>query len=334
MIVTMKRLAILLLCPLIVIPTLPIRVYAYDDYEWRRVDSQNPEVQRIIREVCVFPLEDNLMRNLRILFYTMGWRFRYDYTLDHAWQPIPEILRQKKGVCCDFARLYYSLLRGIGWPEHRIRIVCGPIYNLFDDYIGDWHAWVEIKSPSPTGTALALAANQSILGLEGEQFVMGFNDTMVTLPEITEERIRETQSLGWFTRDGWIPIDPTASVCSYGGLLWGIPFLADLYLTFGYGMFLLAGWRVHFDEIYIYDSYPSGPDRENPMWDELTISLEPNESFNVSYLHSVELYKIPTAINGSVSSTAPIDFEIKGPRMQSVDLASSVTNYPFRVELG
>jgi len=318
------KFAVVLLAGLCVLSMRPTATYGYDDYEWYWVDSQNPEVQRMIREVCVFPLEDNLMLNLRILFYALGRSFRYDYTFEHAWQSVPEMFRQRKGVCCDFARLYYSLLRGIGWPEHCIQIVYGPIYNLFDDYIGARHAWVEIKIPSPSGTILALSANQSIVTLEGQQFVMGFNDTMVTLPEITEERIREVQTLGFFTRDGWIPIDPTASVCTYGLF----PFLADLYLVFGYGAFLLSGWRVHFDEIY---PYYANADRENPSWHNLAVTLEPQESFNVSYLHSVELYQLTRRIWSAVNSTLPINFETRNPRMQVVDAASDVTSYPFSV---
>lgn len=320
-----KSLVALLLVALIVLPMLPMATYGYDDYEWYWVDSQNPEVQRMIREVCVFPLEDNLMLNLRILFYALGRSFRYDYTKEHAWQSIPEMFRQKKGVCCDFARLYYSLLRGIGWPEHCIQIVYGPIYNLLGNYMGAWHAWVEIKTPSPSGTVLSLSANESIVTLEGEQLVMGFNDTMVTLPEITEERIREVQNLGFFTRDGWIPIDPTASVCTYGLF----PFLADLFLVFGYGMFFLNGWTVHFDEIY---PYYANADRGNPSWDNLTVTLEPQESFNVSYLHSVELYQLTLRLTSAVNSTLPIDFEIRNPKMQVIDSASTVTSYAIDVQ--
>jgi len=318
------KFAVGLLVALFVLSMLPTATYGYDDYERYWVDSQNPEVQQMIREVCVFPLEDNLMLNLRILFYALGRSFRYDYTREHAWQSIPEMFRQRKGVCCDFARLYYSLLRGIGWPEHCIQIVDGPIYNLFDNYIGAWHAWVEIKIPSPSGTILALSANQSIVTLKGQQLVMGFNDTMVTLPKITEERIREVQTQGFFTRDGWIPIDPTASVCTFGLF----PFLADLYLVFGYGAFLLSGWRVHFNEIY---PYYADADRENPSWQDYTVTLEPQESFNVSYLHSVELYQLTRRIRSAVNSTLPIDFSIRNPRMQVVDAASHVTSYPFSV---
>jgi len=313
-----------LLIGLFVLAMLPTATYGYDDYEWYWVDSQNPEVQRMIREVCVFPLEDNLMLNLRILFYALGRSFRYDYTFEHAWQSIPEMFRQRKGVCCDFARLYYSLLRGIGWPEHCIQIVYGPIYNLFDNYIGDLHAWVEIKIPSPSGTILALSANQSIVTLKGERLVMGFNDTMVTLPEITEERIREVQTLGFFTRDGWIPIDPTASVCTFGLF----PFLVDLFLVFGYGAFILNGCSVHFNEIY---PYYANADRENPSWQDYTFTLEPQESFNVTYLHSVGLYQLTRRIWSAVNSTLPIDFGIRNPRMQVVDAVSHVTSYPFSI---
>src|SRR3990170_561856 len=95
----------------------------FSDYESWYVDPQNPEVQRIIQRVCVFPLESNLMYNARSLYIALSRRFAYDYSFVHAWQTIPEMLRQNKGVCCDFARLYYSLLRGIGWPEDRIQIV-------------------------------------------------------------------------------------------------------------------------------------------------------------------------------------------------------------------
>jgi len=320
--VTLKiKFAAWLLVALFVLSMLPTATYCHDDYERYRVDSQNPEVQRMIREVCVFPLEYNLMLNVRILFYALGRSFRYDYTFEHAWQSIPEMFRQRKGVCCDFARLYYSLLRGIGWPAHRIQIVAAPTYDIFGNPTGKGHAWVEIKSPSPTGTPLALSASQSLETLEGEQFVMGSNDTLVTLHEFTEARIQEIQTLGFFTRDGWIPIDPTWGPCTYGL----IPFLPDLFLVFGYGMFL---GQVHLDEVELYYA---NADRENPSWDNLTVTLEPEESFNVSYLHRIELYQLTRRIWSTVNSTLPIDFEIRNPRMQVVDAASQVTSYPFSV---
>lgn len=308
-----------LLVALFVLSMLPAATYGYDDYELYWVDSQNPEVQRVIREVCVFPLEDNLMLNLRILFYALGRSFVYDKA--NAWQRIPQLFRQRTGVCCDFARLYYSLLRGIGWPAHRIQVVSGGIYNPISGELIDGHAWVEIKSPSPSGTPLALSADQSIQTLEGEELVMKCNNTMVTLPEFTEENIHEIQSLGFFTRDGWIPIDPTVSVKTYGL----VPFLVDLFLVFGYGMFF---GMVHLDDVYPH--YPNA-DRENPGWDNLTVTLEPKESFNVSYLHSVELYQLTLRIRSAVNSTLPIDFEVRNARMQVVDAASQVTSYPFSV---
>lgn len=123
------KFAVGLLAGLFVLSMLPTATYGYDDYEWYWVDSQNPEVQRMIREASKFPLEDNLIYDLRLLYYALSFRFSYDYTFEHAWQTIPEMLRQNKGVCCDFARLYYSLLRGMGWPAHRIQIVHGPVYD-------------------------------------------------------------------------------------------------------------------------------------------------------------------------------------------------------------
>lgn len=310
-----------------VLSMLPIATYGYDDYESWYVDPQNPEVQRMIREICVFPLEDNLMLNLRILFYALGRHFVYDKA--NAWQPIPQLFRQRTGVCCDFARLYYSLLRGIGWPEHRIEIVYGPVYNALTGTFISNHAWIEIKSPSPSGTSLALSANQSIITLEGEGFEMGFNDTMVTLPQITGGRIQEVRSLGWGTRDGWIPIDPTASVCTRGLF----PFLIDLYLVFGYYAFYLAGYTVHFDEVYSYYSWP-GARRENPAWENLTITLQPAKSFNVSYLHYIELYQQRSFITSSINSTLPIDLQVRNPKMQVIDAAFGVTTYAINVDLG
>lgn len=322
-------LVVFILSPLI----FPAHVCAYDDYESWYVDPQNPEVQRIIRQVCRFPLENNLIFNARALFYALGWRFTYCHIcLDnysdpdcHAWQTIPEMVRQDKGVCCDFARLYYSLLRGIGWPAHRIEIVWGPLYNPLTGNFIDNHAWVEIKTPSPSGTTLALSANQSISTLEGEQFVMGFNDTLATWPRFTKARIQEIQSLGFFTRDGWIPIDPTVAV-EYP---W-FPFLFDLYLTFGYGMFL---GMVHLNEVKpYYGPWGVNPRRENPAWDNFTISLEPQESFNVSYLHDIEHLRVRTHISGAVNSTLPIDFAIRNPKMELIDTASDVTTYSFYVD--
>ena len=326
----------MLLGILIGLPILAVPVYGYDDYAGRKVDSQNPEVQRMIREVAYFPLENYLFRNLRQLYVDLSRRFRYDYSFNSgvsAWITISQMFRQRKGVCCDFARLYYSLLRGMGWPAHRIRIVYGPVYDLLDNYIGSWHAWVEIQTPSPEGTSLESFANQAMETLEGEQVTMGFNTTFVTLPAITQERIQQVRTLGWGTRDGWIPIDPTMGVCNYEIPLIGwliVPWLPDLFLTFGYHTFLLAGCKIHLNEVY---PYYSNADRKNPIWDIYTVTLQPQEYFNVSYLHSVELHTVRHTISSSVNSTLPIDFEARNPRMQVIDATSNVMTYSFTVWL-
>ena len=320
-----------LLVALFVLSMLPTASYAYDNYEEWYVDPQNPEVQRIIRDLCKFPLEDNLWANLRILYVSLGMSMFYDYTFEHAWQTIPEMLRQGKGVCCDFARLYYSFLRGIGWPKDRVEVVYGPVYNLLGNYIS-YHAWVEIKAPSPSGTALVLSANQSIQLLEGEQFTMGFNNTAINVT-ITNERIDAVRTLGWGSRDGWIPIDPTVVAC-YGRL--ASPFL-DLFLTFGYHVFLLNGFRVHYNEIWpYYGPYGYCPRRENLGWESLTVTLQPQQSFNISYLHGVENY-LTSYVTSSFNSTLPVDFKIEKPiskDLEIIDEAFNVNTYSFNVTFG
>jgi len=326
-----------LLCVSIFLPIIAVPTYGYDDYEEWYVDPQNPEVQKMIRDYCAFPLEANLMYNARSLFMALSARFCYDYTFVHAWQTIPEILRQRKGVCCDFARLYYSLLRGIGWPEHRIQLVWGPVYDLLGNFI-NYHAWVEIKAPSPYGTSLSFSANESIETLKGEQLVMGFNNTFATSPVITEERIQEVRTLGWGERDGWIPLDPTVGVGIYqipliGWLL--VPFFWGLFLTFGYHVYLLGFWNIPLNEVEPY--YGPGaynPRRENPTWESFTVTVQPYQSFNISYLHDVELYTLRPNIVGSVNSTAPIDFQASNPRLQVIDAASGVTSHDVYVYLG
>jgi len=332
------------------LPTVVVPARGYDDYEEWYVDSQNPEVQRMIRDFCTFPLENNLMHNAYKLFIALSSHFYYDHTFVHAWQTIPEIFREKKGVCCDFARLYYSLLRGIGWPKHRIQIVHGPVYDIFGNPILDpirglpvYHAWVEIKTPSPYGTPLYLSANESIETLKGEQLVMGLNNTVVTSPVITDERIQEVRTLGWGERDGWIPIDPTMGVSCQEMPVFGwvfVPIVWGSFLTFGYNTFLLGLMTIHLDEVYPYygpwysPPYGDKPRRENPAWESFTVTVQPYQSFNISYVHDVELNTIRGNIVGSVNSTVPIDFQARNPRLQIIDTASGVTSHDVYVLLG
>jgi hypothetical protein len=296
-----------------------ISVNAYSDYEEWYVDSQNPEVQQVIRENCKFPLEDNMWINLQILYNWLKCSFTYDKA--YAWKTIPTILNNRKGVCDDFARLYYSLLRGIGWPEHRIQLVYGPVYDLLDN-LQNWHAWVEIKSPNPTGTILSYSANESISGLEGKQILLGLNETIVTSELITSENITNVRTLGWGERNGWIPIDPTSGVCNP----W-MPFLPSLWLTFGYHLYYLFGLKIHYNEVYS----PYIVQRENPTWDNFTITLAPYTDFNVSYLHSVELYIITFRITSTVNSTAPISLTIWNPKGQLIDYHWNITNHEYRI---
>jgi hypothetical protein len=319
------------------------QVYAYDDYEQWYVDPQNPEVQNMIRQFCLFPLESNLMYNARSLYIALSRRLTYDHTFVHAWQTIPEMLRRNKGVCCDFARLYYSLLRGIGWPEHCIEIVYAPVYGLFGNPLGVSHAWVEVKTPSPFGTPLALFANESIASLEGQQLEMGFNDTYVSLPAITPERIQTIRASGWVNRAGWVPIDPTPAVCYneipiIGSL--AAPILWSAYLAFGYGVFPFNGYLIHYSEIQPYygpwSSSPQGekPRRENLPWGNLSVTVNPHESFNVSYLHDIELNQITLGMGIGINSNSSTNVEIRNPENQIIDSASGVTSYSENIYWG
>ncbi len=296
-----------------------ISVNAYSDYDDWYVDSQNPRVQQVIRENCKFPLEDNMWVNLQILYNWLKCYFTYDKT--YGWKTIPTIFNNRKGVCDDFARLYYSLLRGIGWPAHRIQLVLGPVYDLFDNPI-NWHAWVEIKSPNPIGTFLSYSANESIGSLEGKQIVLGLNETIATSEFITSENVTTVRTLGWGERNGWIPIDPTMGVCNP----W-MPFLPSLWLTFGYYMFYLGGMKIHYNEVYLY----SIPQRENPTWNDFTITLAPHTEFNISYLHSVELYVITFRVTNTISSTAPISLTVWNPKGQPIDYHWNITNHEYRI---
>ena len=80
-------------------------------------------------------------------------------------------------------------------------------------------------------------------------------------------------------------------------------------------MFVLSGWQVHSNEVYSYFGWPYflKADRANPSWEELTISLEGGQSYNVSYLHSVEASYQINEVTGTVNSTLPVDFEIRNP---------------------
>lgn len=333
-----------LLCVSIFLPIIAVPTHGYDDYEEWYVDPHNPDVQKMIRDFCIFPLESNLMENARLLFLAVSRLFSYDHAFVYAWQTIQEIFRQRKGVCCDFARLYYSLLRGIGWPEHRIQLVWGPVYSLSGNFINN-HAWVEIKAPSSYGTPLFLSANESIEMLKGEQLVMAFNNTVATSPVITEERIQEVRTLGWGERNGWIPIDPTAGVGTYHEIPFGqllVPVIWSLFMTFGYNVFRLNFWDIPLNQIYPYYGprhripYGDKPRRENPTWENynFTVTIQPHQSFNTSYVHAVELGKVTAWIIGSVTSAAPIDFQAINPRLQVIDTAYGVTSHECYVNLG
>lgn len=328
-------LVLLILLPMVLTWYSP-PAYAYDDYEQFDVDPQNPEIQEIIRRECRFPLEDNLAYNLVVLYCALGWRFSYDSSHAHAWQTIPEMLRQNQGVCCDFARLYYSLLRGIGWPENRIEIVYAPLYDLFGNPLGVSHAWVEIKSPSPVGTPLSLSANESVSVFENQTLTMGFNETVLAFPEVTLERIQQVRTLGWGERDGWIPIDPTAGVSwskipLIGGLL--LSLLPGLYLTFGYNMFYLAGWTINASEVQSWYGPHYYPRRSNPTWDSLTVTIDSGESFNISYLNDIQPYTLRLSLTETINSTLPINVETRDPRMQIIQSASGVTSFDAYVDL-
>lgn len=317
--------------------------FAFDDYEQWYVDPQNPEVQRIIRQTCKFPLEDNLITDLYYLYHAVGRRFSYDDSFVHAWQTVPEMLRQNQGVCCDFARLYYSLLRGIGWPENRIELVYAPIYDLLGNPIHDSHgrhishAWIEIKTPSPVGTVMSLSANESVSVFEGQSLTMGFNETVLAMPEVTLGRIQQVRTLGWGERNGWIPIDPTAGVCwskvpLIGGLVLSI--LPGLYLTFGYNMFYLAGWTIHPNEVMpYYGPYGHNPRRGNPTWGSLNVTIDVGRSFNVSYLNDIQPYTLRLSLTESINSTLPVNIETRGPRMQLIQSISGVTSFNAYVDL-
>jgi len=321
---------------LLALSSIHFSTFAFDDYEYFDVDPQNPELQEIIRRECRFPLEDNLWYNFAILYCALGWRFSYDSSHVHAWQTIPEMLSQNKGVCCDFARLYYSLLRGIGWPENRIEIVYAPLYDLFGNPLNVCHAWVEIKTPSPVGTVMSLSANESVSVLEGQSLTMGFNETVLTMPEVTLERIQQVRTSGWGERNGWIPIDPTAGVGVskiplIGGLILSI--LPALYLTFGYNMFYLAGWTIHSDEVVTWYGPHYYPRRNNPTWDSLNVTIDPGKSFNVSYLNDIQPYTLRLSLTESINSTLPVNIEIRGPKMQLIQSISGVTSFNAYVDL-
>jgi len=120
--------------------------YTMDDLY---IDSDNPVI--INKAKSVIGNEKRPVAIMEKLYYYVIDLLRYDfkraadprYPLMYA----SEILKEKKGVCADYAILYTALLRASGIPS---RVASGiPIYTtlLEGGQLNIGHAWVEVKFP-------------------------------------------------------------------------------------------------------------------------------------------------------------------------------------------
>ncbi len=113
------------------------------------IDSDHPVI--IKKAESIIRGETRPVVIMELLYYYVANLLRYDfrraedprYPLMYA----SEIIRERKGVCADYAILYTALLRASGIPS---RIASGiPIYaaQLEGGQISIGHAWVEVKIP-------------------------------------------------------------------------------------------------------------------------------------------------------------------------------------------
>jgi hypothetical protein len=103
-----------------------------------RIQSTSPEIQNLALNITANST-DNFERIARLSIYVHDL-VEYDISYVGTWKDAVWILRNKKGVCLEYATLYAAMVRSLGIPT---RILVGYAYDSQSDaMIG--HAWDEV----------------------------------------------------------------------------------------------------------------------------------------------------------------------------------------------
>jgi len=245
-----------LIIPLIVIVfcvALTSTALAHDlPYGWtgEYIQPNDPDVQRIVSDVCTYPLEAHVYDNVKVLYYWVAYNVRYMSDVDRwgeedYWQLPATTINLGTGDCEDQAILLTSLIRGAGVPRDKVHLVIGKLNWLWGGLVG-WHAWVEVK----LGTGSLEEASEAIAPYVGDELVVYTNDTVVNAI-LTEEKLEEIKTLGWGARDGWLPLDTATMIISWPI---EIPIPFESWIWFGYYTYWLG--LVSAEPVYFYVDPP------------------------------------------------------------------------------
>ncbi len=103
-----------------------------------RVQSNSPDIQNLALNITANSA-DNFERVAKLSMYVRNL-VQYDLSYVGTWKDALWILKNKKGVCLEYATLYAAMVRSIGIPA---RILIGYAYdNSENAMIG--HAWDEV----------------------------------------------------------------------------------------------------------------------------------------------------------------------------------------------
>ncbi len=103
-----------------------------------RVQSNSPDIQNLALNITANST-DNFERVAKLSMYVQNL-VQYDLSYVGTWKDALWILKNKKGVCLEYATLYAAMVRSIGIPA---RILIGYAYDSSENaMIG--HAWNEV----------------------------------------------------------------------------------------------------------------------------------------------------------------------------------------------
>ncbi len=177
-----------------------------------------------------YPLE-----NARSAYYWVSENIQYRFDnqtwgVQEYWQLPSTTIKLGTGDCEDQALLLASLLRALKLPRDNVRLLVGSTGR------GTYHAWVEIKLPLPIYGLESVAAHALDI-LENKKVTVSIGEVSF-VQHISSKAIAEVKSAGLSHRDGWIPLDTTAKI------LPGYPVPFSWWLTYGYNVYTLFGFRV------------------------------------------------------------------------------------------
>lgn len=285
------------------------------------IQPTDPLVQEVVRQVAKYPLGRYLLHNVKALYYWVAFNIRYMRDEDRwgqidYWQLPGTTISLGTGDCEDQAILLASLIRALGFPRDRVQICCGPVKWIWDGLLG-YHAWIEIRLPNPTGTALALSANESVSELEGKDVALYLNNTIV-YSNFTAQRVLEIQTLGWGERQGWIPLDTAFQIIPNF-----IPVPFDIWIWFGYWVYYAALMKA--EPLWFY------PDEGDytPIFHSDILEIVSEGQYAVSILNEMMDNITMVYIHVSFSSSLTIDFKIENPQGEAVHEAENTSLHDF-----